>query len=241
MIRQTLRTQTAATHLRLDRLIGQQEPFSNLARYRNFLMNMRRLYVRYAGSLDRVAELANLPKTAQPLMDAIDQDLQSTGLSDIDRPDAWGQPETFDPLHPGQQLPAHVLHAQCWGHAYVMEGSAMGASLMMKSAQAKLPASASTHYLNLSGSHAKQRWPLFVAALQRMSDDADSVNGLETDFQTAGNATVDNGTADDGADHRTASGNADRPSELAHHAVAAADDVFTYALQLFTASEVNSD
>lgn len=240
MIRQRLKTETAPTHHRLDRLIGQQEPFSTVSGYGNFLINMRRLYVRYADSLNRVADLADLPTTAQRLIDAIDQDLQSIGLSPYDSP--YDSPETLN-----DHSPLHTSIDQCWGHAYVMEGSAMGASIMMKSASAKLPASASTHYLHLSGAHAKSRWPLFVKALQKMSDDVgchkmtDPVLDSNGSDRRVSETTVSDTAVSDTTVKGTCSDNANQSSDRAQHAVAAANEVFAFALQLFDAQKVNSD
>lgn len=184
--------------------------------YVNFVVNMRRLYLRYANSLNRVSQWADLPPTADRLIDAINSDLKSVG---------WAAEDLHVAEH--RDHPTDFSAAQCWGHAYVLEGSAVGASMMIKSAQSQLPSTATTNYLQLSGSHAKQRWPLFVKALEAVAEDLQptaisnpaSTEFSQGDFDAGGESSLD----------------------PAQQAVAAANEVFAYALQLFSDGDVTAE
>jgi hypothetical protein len=201
---------------------------------------MRRLYTRYTNSLNQVALWSDLPVTADKLIDAIDQDLNSVGVG-IDIPLKSTKDSAVDFGTIAHRLTVNgweILVAQMWGHAYVLEGSAMGASMMIKSARSKLPDHAGIEYLKLSTAHAKRRWPRFVSSLQKFSYDLES--GSTLSFNRTLEATLDANSKNDSNpiavlndSNFWSQSKSETTTDPVQHAISAANDVFAYALHLF--------
>ena len=155
-IRQRLRSETAASHRKLDSVMGQRDSFSTLANYQFYLQGMRQLYVRCDESLRWASQAGGLPMREPNLIALIDVDLAS--LSTAPR----------DTLVPGgcstapDSQESSSVH---WGQAYVMEGSSIGATMMVRAAEKKLPAEATFRFLTELSGDAKNRWPDFANAL----------------------------------------------------------------------------
>ena len=63
--------------------------------------------------------------------------------------------------------------ASRWAQAYVMEGSAVGGSFMIRSARKKLDTDIGIAFLSQLAEDAKHRWPVFVKALTESNIDGD--------------------------------------------------------------------
>jgi heme oxygenase len=76
---------------------------------------------------------------------------------------------------------------ECWGVAYVMEGSAMGGRQILKSISTRGDsADFSTRYLSHLVAGSKGRWPKFLAALEIVDcDDASAVSAATSAFEYA--------------------------------------------------------
>ena len=61
-----------------------------------------------------------------------------------------------------------------WGYAYVMEGSALGATQLVKLARQRLPAETSVEFLSIVSSHSKSRWPVFLKQIDICCEDAEA-------------------------------------------------------------------
>ena len=144
-----LRQQTAAAHAELDATVGQ---FESLESYRRYCRAM----LRFRGPLER-AVVSLVSKTDEqwsfiPISDHLRADLNDLG-----------GPAYREPLSSSCQLDAKRLP----GALYVLEGSSLGAQLLVKRA-ALLGLSAhhgARHLAQQTGD--PKRWPAFVKTLER--------------------------------------------------------------------------
>ena len=172
-VRHRIRAAVEETHAVLDKLVVSQQPFASVQAYGSFLWRMRQLYVAFQPAISKISAQISLPDCSQ---DCIDSALR-------DCPDM--------PL-PSPSPELKFLDDGAWGYAYVMEGSALGATQLVKLARQRLPAGSSLEFLTTVSSHAKTRWPIFIKEIDKRCEDVDT-------------------------------------------AIAAADEAFNYALELFTA------
>ncbi len=164
-LREQLRAATRETHPELDGRIGSLRPFESLAGYGAYLNGMRDLYLTFGDALDSCATQATIPMRCKALLDAIAEDLAACG----DRGNVEG---ASSPVNPGS--------GAAWGAAYVLEGSTMGAQMLVRQAQQKLPSGATTHFLQALAADGMGRFRQFCAALDTADVDADQTIGGAT-------------------------------------------------------------
>ncbi|MFK7821299.1 MAG: biliverdin-producing heme oxygenase [Planctomycetaceae bacterium] len=170
-LRETLRETTAATHKELDRSVGDLKPFSSTARYSIYLQSMLELYVTYATAFDHAAQLAGLPRHADVVIESLKSDLNTV------------EPSTNGTAN---RSATETTTAAAWGVGYTLEGSAMGASFMIRSAAEKLPNGTGLAFLERLSGDAKTRWPIFRDALVTADcDRAESVASAQGVFESA--------------------------------------------------------
>lgn len=167
MLRTVLREETRDQHSRLDELV-MQDRLSTLASYQLYLWRMRKLYAYFADQVDLVAvECGMVPKVPQ-ILTLISADLDSScGLWMLDEPatllrglaTAFETPDEKAIAKDSDSLSAAV------GMAYTLEGSALGATHILKAVQREPHLASHTQFLNEVSQDAKSRWPHFVRAL----------------------------------------------------------------------------
>ncbi|MEM8984416.1 MAG: biliverdin-producing heme oxygenase [Pseudomonadota bacterium] len=149
---QHLRTATMPQHRHTESLMDDYAPLQTAVGYRRFLWLMARLHARYAEALDRSSEIAGLPQRSAELLAALRADLGDTDALD-----------------------ANVTvngNAQCMGVGYVLEGSGLGATVLVRG----LPKGPDhPHaYLSLLSESVGKRWPAFKKTLDAEPLDADA-------------------------------------------------------------------
>lgn len=123
---------------------------------------MYELYRRCESSINWVETQAELPPREISLRNLIKRDLGTLGQ-------AAPEMEMTD-----RELGAEHDVATKWAQAYVMEGSSVGASFMIRGAKQKLGDEIGCDFLTQLAADAKQRWPLFVTALAASEVDGDA-------------------------------------------------------------------
>ena len=170
--RHRIRSAVQEIHGVLDNFVVSQEPFSSVEAYGSFLWRMRQLYVSMQPAISDVSQEIGLANCSQDCIDAATRDDPSMPL-------------------PASPLKLSFLDGGAWGYAYVMEGSALGATQLVTLARERLPVGTSLEFLDTVASHAKSRWPIFVKEIDSRCEDVET-------------------------------------------AIAAADEAFNYALEVFT-------
>ena len=135
--------------------IGMCDSLAGYGRYLNYMLGLQR---RYGPAQQRIASLIGLPERPVSLEDSLRRDLVSTGTNSVGH--SAEKPGDTESLPTGDNRSAD------WGVAYVMEGSALGGRYLLSSAQKKLPAHATTCYLQQLSDDASHRWPVFVEQLE---------------------------------------------------------------------------
>ena len=154
-IRHRIRDAVQEIHGELDNFVVSQEPFASLQAYGSFLWRMRQLYVSLQPAISEVSGQIGLPDCSQDCINAATRD----------------DPEMAPPARP---LTLTHLKGGVWGYAYVMEGSALGATQLLKLARQRLPAETSMDFLTTVSSHAKSRWPTFIKEIDHRCEDVDT-------------------------------------------------------------------
>lgn len=194
-LRNLLREQTAESHQQLDDMVANMHVFDSERTYHAYLAGMYQLYAIYGDAVDHASQLAGLTPSVSSLMDAIASDCGTTK-------------ECMDAKYSSTNASSKLLEdAACWAVGYVLEGSAMGARYMVKSAE-KLTnrisengeststdlratdSENSTRYLKTLSADSYDRWPKFVEALNDASPDCDeeaAVAAAKQVFDTARN------------------------------------------------------
>ena len=175
--RERLRSETRTKHVQLDALLGDLQPFASIERYRVYLAGMRELYVVFGPSCDRCADLSHLSRQQQVLIAALDADLNSCGA----------QPHTDSCIELASSAPStSSSDAATWGAAYVLEGSAMGAQMLVRVAREKLPPQATTQFLSALAGDGVARFRTFCAAMEAADPEAsEAVYAAERVFDHA--------------------------------------------------------
>lgn len=148
--------------------MGKLGMFESPEGYGNYLNVMREMYFRFGASLEQIEKSASLPGSYQELIQAIDRDLESI---DARRSESGDQAEVFKS---GEEAGATTPTSEDWGIAYVLEGSAVGGSFMARGAREKLPENATMDFLSALASNARNRWSVFVEALESTHLDQDA-------------------------------------------------------------------
>lgn len=155
--RDTLRRETKAIHERLDQVVAEQlKPFDSPSRYEAYLLAMQQLFVRYGASCDWASLHSGLEANAKSLIKLLGVDAKEAVFPLM-------MPSAVEESALSTDLPG-FSESQCWGHAYVLEGSALGARMLCKIATRKLGTS-SIRFLKTTAEASFERWPKFVAAL----------------------------------------------------------------------------
>lgn len=114
-VRDQLRALTEPVHARLEEMYWSPRGFPDLGTYRQFLGRMRRAH-RTFGLPAALAEPGIVdPACERRALSLIDQDLGPTGAA------------------PGDPVIADITRDHAWGIGYALTGSALGASLILKS------------------------------------------------------------------------------------------------------------
>lgn len=188
-LRQQLRAQTAADHKSLDVFIEQMDVFASLTHYGRYLCGMHELYRTYGPAVDQASQQIGIPPSSAGLMIAIDSDLKAIGQHDMDLASSVRQWHSSPkpPTDAASQVSTAINESDQWASAYVMEGAAMGARMMKRSAKqlvtsneahtnewsgtvvpetvAPETVAAGTAYLTKLAEDSYERWPKVVAAL----------------------------------------------------------------------------
>lgn len=160
-VRQQLRRRTADAHQRVDELGDRVASVLSPAGYLTFLLSMHSVIARYDQELDRSSRLAGVEPRAAALLAALCEDLIALGATGLP---AVG-PLDADPLP--------VNDAAAWGVGYALEGSALGAAVLLDRLRSvevwsngDTPPSA---YLSLLVAQRPTRWPTFSSGLGALS------------------------------------------------------------------------
>jgi heme oxygenase len=164
-VRHRLKSETAEAHQRLDAMMSARGPFDSAHNYHWYLTGMHALHRHCQESILWVESELELEPRKIELCELIESDLATLGepvslIAENEIPQSAAQSE--------------LDIASRWAQAYVMEGSAIGASFMIRGAKSKLPADTGCAYLTQLASDAKQRWPKFVAGLALADVDGDA-------------------------------------------------------------------
>lgn len=143
-----LRNGTRAIHRKTEHLFALDEAALTAQRYRRFLVVMSAVHERFAPGITTIE--AAYGGSIEQLRTALQRDL------DLEN----GGEEIAAPASPTAESVAHR-----WGHAYVLAGSSLGASVIRKRVRRFLPAATPSVYLDLSAASARHQWPLFLKAL----------------------------------------------------------------------------
>lgn len=174
-LRAYLRSASSPLHGELDQMVGGIDPFSSHESYRLYLQSMDALYARFESSLDRASTLASLGVNCAAIRSCIAKDLSSTQ-------DEGHVAEKVAAAEPGVAW----SDAGCWGVGYTLEGSAMGASFMVRSVKANLPQPCTTAFLDHLATDAKLRWPAYCKALDQSDcSESEALEGARAVFQAA--------------------------------------------------------
>lgn len=135
-LRQQLRVQTAADHKSLDVFIEQMDVFASLTHYGRYLCGMHELDRTYGPAVDQASQQIGIPPSSAGLMTAIDSDLKAIGQDDTDLASSVRQWHSSPkpPTDTASQGSTTINESDQWAAAYVMEGAAMGARMMKRTA-----------------------------------------------------------------------------------------------------------
>lgn len=169
--RESLRSETRDKHAALDALLGELHPFASCERYSIYLAGMRGLYAAFGDALDRCARSAQLAPRQREMITAIDADLASCNASENE---------------PAAAPVSQFTDSAAWGAAYVLEGSAMGAQMLVRTARERLSAEVTIHFLTALAGEGVSRFRAFCAAMEAANVDADeAVAAAERVFKHA--------------------------------------------------------
>lgn len=150
-----LRDETAELHALVDELGSRVASVSDPVGYRTFLLAMARVTAEFAELLDRSSETAGLPPRSDMLLRALVADLHA-----LDVVVRFEEP----PAGPEASAPDVATDAAAWGVGYVLEGSALGAAVLLAEIDGS-PDERPTAYLSLLVEARAGRWPGFVEGL----------------------------------------------------------------------------
>ena len=171
--RQALRDAVQARHAKLDALIYESSPVSSLENYATFLRCFLALQSRFECSVISLEKEFGWSGREHRFIDLIGDDL-----------DALGHPFSAHEIKPVQKS---ELSDSRWGHAYALEGSALGGSFLLQqitAARLVVP----IRFLTQLTIDAESRWPAFVSALNREKIEMSlAVAGAYEVFDTAWN------------------------------------------------------
>ncbi|MDB2686957.1 biliverdin-producing heme oxygenase [Mariniblastus sp.] len=142
-------------HEELDNLVVSQKPFASIQAYGDFIWRMRQLYVAFEPAISKVSHQIGLPDCSQDCISAATRDCPNIA-----------------PPAAAPEL-SHLADG-IWGYAYVMEGSALGATQLVTMAGQQLPDGTSFEFLTIVSSHAKSRWPIFVKEIDNGCEDVNA-------------------------------------------------------------------
>ena len=190
-LRDSLRSKTKVAHQDLDDFVGAMKVFDTATKYRVFLLGMNRLYQAFGNELDWTsAKIKVFPSSAKLV-----GNIKSDGAFTTEELQ-WNDTKSHDQL---ANLAIADDVACKWGVAYVLEGSAMGARYMVKSAEKlvashnlKMADSIGATYLQTLAEESYVRWPKFTEALNQVECDSSvAVKSAEQVFVTAKEIFVD--------------------------------------------------
>lgn len=160
--REQLRAATSPAHHQLDDSLGERRLFESPQGYSVYLELMHFLHASCRDSLTWLSEhhpdLARDPSIEQ----LIANDLCELA-SHVTIPEAQSLPVWSNTTSPS----AH------WGRVYVLEGSVMGATHLLKTLKRQLPDVNATRYLSATPGDAKLRWPKVIEAINASVVDPD--------------------------------------------------------------------
>lgn len=158
-LRQRLKVETAEAHQRLDEVMSSRGPFDSNDNYAWYLTGMGALHLHCQPSILWVESQIGLTPRKPSLCDLIASDLATLG-------------SRFVPSKPANLADSTNSQnersiASRWAQTYVMEGSAVGASFMIRTAKEKLPEGIGVAFLTELANDAKTRWPKVTEALAK--------------------------------------------------------------------------
>lgn len=143
-----LRNGTRALHQRTEALLAMDESTITAQHYRRFLVVMGAAHERFAPGIASIEGAYG--GDVDRLWTALKQDLDTDHRMEKSIADASAPPLS-------------VAHR--WGHAYVLTGSSLGASVIRKRVSRCLPGSTPSRYLEHCAAGARRQWPSFLKAL----------------------------------------------------------------------------
>lgn len=156
-----LRDAVMADHMRTEAVVEAAQVFAHPDHYTAWLRAMYALHLYAAPCVDGAAQAFGLPLRSAAHLAALETDI------------AIMQGQTAHGVHPvaqGVPVAPVSLDAQI-GVAYVIEGSGLGAQVLVRRAQAA--DGLSHHYLTMLCAEIKTRWPAFVTGLEAQDLDLD--------------------------------------------------------------------
>ena len=177
-LREQLRSATREKHAELDAQVSAIRPFESVEGYRTYLRGMRELYVAFGDALDTTSQAAGIGPRRNRLVAALEQDLAACGGDSTEDKISEAFKNCHDSGSGGE--------GASWGAAYVLEGSTMGAQMLVRSAEQKLPAGNTVHFLTALAADGVPRFKQFCAALDTANVDAnEAIRGALAAFEHA--------------------------------------------------------
>jgi heme oxygenase len=147
-VRFSLREAIQPDHEAAERLVEKLNVFQNAQSYSSWLLAMRDVHRHFSRCSEAASLKLGLPLVHDQVMEALENDILKT--SGNCAASAMGTKPVTD------------VSAQL-GVAYVLEGSGLGARVLVRRATAV--GQVSTHYISTLGDLSQSRWPQFVRAL----------------------------------------------------------------------------
>ncbi len=163
-VREQLRIQTGALHRLAEKVTSQNASVDTLKGYCKFLRAMKSLYTEHAKNLDKSSEFLELPKRSTEIIDELDKDIASCGLTLTEIPSSFSK--ELMKSEKGLLL----------GTAYVFEGSALGSIVLLKKLKDNKETKNLRHgYLTLMNQGIKLRWPRTIKALNKFEKQSNGI------------------------------------------------------------------
>lgn len=148
-IRFRLRDTIDDVHHDAEAIVERIDIFNDPDAYAHWLLSMYRVHHRFSVCTDATAMQVGLEANSPALLQALRSDLAAVGHA---------APSRTPPLRPSSA-------EQLFGTSYVLEGSGLGARVLLKRAEAHNVQH--RRYIDTLKRTSQRRWPVFISALER--------------------------------------------------------------------------
>ena len=177
-LRTALRAATAPSHKHLDSMLAEVGPFASRENYARYLHATADLYTQFGAMLDRASDLIGLTRNSSTLAGNLADDLKNLGAPHAD---------TLVSNVPADAEPHAISDSHLLGIGYTLEGSALGATQLVKQVRERLGADVPDAFLSSLAEGAKTRWPVLAEYLQQSTTNsiAEACEEADRVFQAA--------------------------------------------------------